>query len=482
MAEATSSAAASVYEQQVSTLVPADMAYVLCATVGIVVITPGISLFYGGSMRGKNLMTLIVQSYLTTGILTVQWFLFGFSLACSETSSSAIYGNFRYGALVNIHAGPLYEGGTIPAIETFTFTLFFAVCTVQIFLGAISERGRLLPSLVLAFLWTTLCYCPFAYWVWDPNGWLYNLGDLDFAGGGPVHIASGVASLWYSWFLGPRKGWKEKTLDYKPYSPVMTFIGSLLIYFPWLFFNSGTLTTVTTPRTAMIMANTQIAAGFAMSTYCIMDYFFTKKWSLTMAAEGLIVGLVFVTPACGYLEPWACAVGAMFTAICCRLTHNVNRWIGIDDSSQSFNVHGIGGIVGGIVVGVFASPYIAGLDGYTVIEGGWIFHHWKQMGYQLAAICAIVGWSSVGTVALCYIINHIPGLKMRVSEEAEEMGLDLYDLAECADPLLAMAIGPEHPKVEYFNGDELNSSADGSTSGQYELNDMGDVKRPLPEN
>ncbi|ONH67281.1 Ammonium transporter 3 [Cyberlindnera fabianii] len=432
------------------------MAYVACATIGILLITPGIALFYGGSMRGKNLLTLCIQAYLVTSVITIQWFLFGFSLASSETSSSVMYGNFKYGGLRNITAGPLYEGYSIPAILHFAFTAFFAICTVQIFLGGIAERGRLLPSLVLAFLWCTLCYCPFAYWVWDPNGWLYNLGDLDFAGGGPVHIASGVASLCYSWFLGPRKGWKEGTLKYKPYNPVLTFLGSLLIYCPWLFFNSATMTTITTPKTAYILANTQIAASFAMLTFSVVDYCITKKWSIQIAAEGIIVGLVFVTPACGYLEPWAIAVGAIFTAICCRLTYDCAKWMGIDDTTHSFNVHGVGGMIGGILVGVFGSPRIAGMDGATEIEGGWIFHHWVQMGYQLAAICAIVGWTVVGTISLCYIINFIPGLKMRVSEEAEEMGLDLYDMAEAADPLLASGYS-DSSDVQFISGHDGSS-------------------------
>lgn len=161
------------YDEEVASLVPADMAYVAVATVMILVITPGIALFYGGMLRGKNFMTLIIQSYMVTSLITIQFYLFGFSLACSTTSSSVIMGNFTFGALKNVSAGPLAEGGTIPAILTFTFNAIFAVCTVQIFLGAISERGRLLPSLVLGFVWCTLCYCPFAYWTWSANGWLY---------------------------------------------------------------------------------------------------------------------------------------------------------------------------------------------------------------------------------------------------------------------------------------------------------------------
>lgn len=166
------------YEEQTSSLEPVDMAYVAVATVMILIITPGIALFYGGMQRGKNFLTLLIQSYLVTSIITIQFYLFGFSLACSDTSSSVIMGNFTYGALQNIGAGPLSEGGTIPAILSFTFNAIFAICTVQIFLGAISERGRLLPSLVLAPIWCTLCYCPFAYWTWSAQGWLYNLGSL----------------------------------------------------------------------------------------------------------------------------------------------------------------------------------------------------------------------------------------------------------------------------------------------------------------
>lgn len=289
------------YDEEVASLVPADMAYVAVATVMILVITPGIALFYGGMLRGKNFMTLIIQSYMVTSLITIQFYLFGFSLACSTTSSSVIMGNFTFGALKNVSAGPLAEGGTIPAILTFTFNAIFAVCTVQIFLGAISERGRLLPSLVLGFVWCTLCYCPFAYWTWSANGWLYKLGSLDFAGGGPVHVSSGTASLAYSFFLGKRKGWVNgKPPKFKPYSPVLSFIGSLLIYFPWLFFNSGTLTTITTPRTLYILTNTHLAASFAMATFVFFDYAINKKWSIQAAAEGLIVGLVFATPACKY--------------------------------------------------------------------------------------------------------------------------------------------------------------------------------------
>ncbi|CCH45690.1 Ammonium transporter 1 member 2 2 [Wickerhamomyces ciferrii] len=466
------------YDEQVASLVPADMAYAAVATIMILLITPGIGLFYGGMLRGKNFTTMLLQSFLNTGIITVQFFLFGFSLACSNTSSSVIIGNFTYGALQNISVGPLSEGGTVPAIITFTFNAIFAVCTVQIFTGAIAERGRLLPSLVLGFLWCTLCYCPFAYWTWSTNGWLYKLGSLDFAGGGPVHISSGTASLVYSFFLGKRKGWIDgKPPKYKPYSPILSFIGAVMIYIPWLFFNSGTLTTVTTPKTLYILTNTQLAVGFAMGTYTFMDYAINKKWSLLAASEGTIVGLVLITPTCAELAPWAVAVGSIVTAIVCRSLYDLNIWLQIDDTTHSFVIHAIGGFMGSIFNGLFASPNIAATDGVTESEGGWIFHHWKQMGYQLAGSVAIIVWTALMTYALCFIINLIPGLKMRVSEEAEEMGLDCYEMREWSDPSITSDIS-DVSHVEYFNGQQGASSNSNLSSNNIEL---GDVKRPIEQ-
>jgi Amt family ammonium transporter len=450
------------YEEQTEGLVAADMAYVATATILISAITPGIALFYG---TRKSYLTLAVQAYMVTGLITMLWYFFAFSLS-NSTSSSPMIGNFALAALHDINYGG--DGGVVPTILTFVFTDFFIICTVQIFLGAIIDRGRLLPSLVLGICFGILCYCPQSYWTWNENGWLYKLGDLDFAGGGPVHVSSGVASLAYSLFLGKRKEWKEtgKYPRFEPKNPILNFLGSLLIYFPWLFFNSATIGSISTPRTAFILANTQLAAGFGTVTFTFADYLIRKKWSLQAASEGIIVGLVFVTPACGYLEPWAIAVGTIITAIVCRATYDVNQWMGIDDTTHSFNVHGIGGIMGSIFVGLFASPKITASDGVSEIQGGWIFHHWKQMGYQLAGTISIIVWTFVMTYALCFIIDKIPGLKMRVSEEAEEMGLDRFEIYEAE--LL------EESGIEYFNGTEQQGS-----TGTSENIEMGDFKQPI---
>ncbi|CDK27107.1 unnamed protein product [Kuraishia capsulata CBS 1993] len=423
----------STLEDETSTLDHSDMGYVMFCTVGVFMITPAIGLFYGGALKRKNVLQMCFQSYMTTCIITIQWFLIGYTLACSTTSTSHVLGNFKLGALQNLGAAPLFEGGTIPSIVYFTFSVFFPVATVQIFVGAIAERARLLPSMVVGFIWTTVCYCPFAYATWASNGWLYQLGALDFAGGGPVHIASGVSSLAYSMYIGKRKQWKtEDGKDHKPYSPIAVFTGVTLIWGTWLCFNSGTLLAVNV-RTGYIMANTQIAASFASFFFVMVDYIITKKFSIIAACEGAIVGLVNITPSCGFYSPYWAAITSAFVAICCRLLYPVNEWLAIDDTTHSFVVHGVGGILGSICLGVFASPYIAGLDGVTEIEGGWIFHHWKQMGYQFAAWTSTTIWSFVATYAICFIVDHIPGLKLRASEEAEMLGMDAYEMAEMAD-------------------------------------------------
>lgn len=406
----------------------ADMAYCMICTVAIFILTPGIGLFYGGALKKKNIVQILFQTYAVTALITVQWFLFGYSLAVSPSASSVL-GNFAFGALQRVTDTGFTT--TLPSIMYFTFSAFFPIATVQLFVGAICERGRLLPSLVVGFIWCTVCYCPFAYSTWCANGWLYKLGALDFAGGGPVHIAAGCASLSYSYYLGNRKEWKDpKTKeDYKPSSVISFFIGVSIIWFSWLCFNSGTLCAVNV-RTGYIMANTQLAASAASIAFAVIDFALTGKWSLIAACEGAVAGLVNITPSCGFYSPYWAFITSAFVGACCRLLYPFNEWVGIDDTTHSFVIHGIGGILGSICLGVFASAEYAGMDGVTEIPGGWIDHHWKQMGYQFAGWVSITVWSTVGTWLICYVVDHIPGLKLRATEEEELAGMDITEMAE----------------------------------------------------
>lgn len=425
----------STFEEQTSTLVPVDMAYIMFCAFGVFLITPAIGLFYGGTLKRKNVVQILFQSYMTTAVVVVIWYLLGYSLAASPTSTSKLIGDFNNAALYNDQAKPLTDGGNLPSVVNFCFNVFFPVATVQIFLGSIGERGRLLPSLVVGAIWTIVCYCPFAFWVWGLNGWLYNLGALDFAGGGPVHIASGVASFCYSWYLGPRGQPGKRTgkiTESRGHSTVTTFIGVTLIWAAWFCFNSGTLLSVNV-RTGYIFLNTILASSFACLAYTITDTLISGKFSMQAACEGTIVGLVNITPSCGFYWPWAAAVTSIINGVACRLVIRLNHWVGVDDYSLSGVVHGVGGVIGGTLTGIFATKTVAGYDGVTEIEGGWIDGNFRQLGLQIASWVAIIAWTAVFTMIILVLVDKIPGLHLRASPEEEEMGMDLYEMAETLD-------------------------------------------------
>lgn len=422
-------------EEQTASLKPVDMAYVLFCAFGVFLITPGIGLFYGGTLKRKNMVQILFQSYMVTSVVVIVWYLLGYSLSVSPTASSPILGNFSNAALYNDQARPLIDGGSIPSVVNFCFNVFFPVATVQIFVGSIGERGRFIPSMVVSIVWVIVCYCPFAYWVWGTNGWLLHLGALDFAGGGPVHIASGVAAFCYSWFLGPR-GVRGKHTGpipkYRAHSPVSTFIGVTLIWAAWFCFNSGTLLSVNA-RTGYIFLNTILASSFACVTYTAVDYFYTGKFSLQAACEGTIVGLVNITPSCGFYWPWAAALTSVINAALCRMCIKLSHKTGVDDLSVSGVIHGVGGIIGGTLCGIFANKTVASYDGVTVIQGGWIDGNFVQIGYQIASWSAIVAWTTVFTFIILFIVDKIPKLNLRASQEAEDMGMDLFEMAETVD-------------------------------------------------
>lgn len=422
-------------EEQTSTYVVGDMVYVMFCAFAVFLITPAISLFYSGFLKRKNVVQLLFQSYMTTGIITIIWYLFGYSIACSPTSGSVFIGNLDNAALHAEEAKPMFEGGSIPSVINFCFNVFFPVATCQIFLGSIGERGRFLPSQVVGVLFCIFVYSFQAYWVWGANGWLLNLGALDFAGGGPVHISSGIASICYSWYLGPREQPGKRTgkiPHFRGHSMTTTFVGVTLIWGAWFCFNTGTLLAVNV-RTGYIFLNTILASCFACVTYVFTDFAMTGRYSIKAAFIGVILGLVAITGSCGYVKPWGAAAIAMITAFLCRFLMGFNKFTGIDDYSESGVVHAFAGIISDTLTGVFASKTIAGYDGITEIEGGWVDGHFVQIGYQIASWLAIVAWTAVVTLIILFVVDHIPGLKLRAPAEGEEMGMDLYEMQETLD-------------------------------------------------
>lgn len=265
-------------------------------------IIPGLGLFYGGLARRKSGLALIFQSFLVTAVVTFQWMFWGYSLAYSRSASPFI-GNLANFGLMGVRAAPSPGSDVLPEIVFCFYQLLFAAVTVQILIGGAFERGRILSSLIFAFLWTTIVYCAVACWTWNGNGWLYNLPSFDFAGGGPVHIASGCSSLAYALVLGKRKHNGEKSLQ-KPHNTTLVFLGTVFIWYGWFGFNGGSPLEGSV-RGMYAVFNTNVAACTGILGWVTVDYIRTKgKFSVVGACEGAIAGLVGITASAGFVNFW----------------------------------------------------------------------------------------------------------------------------------------------------------------------------------
>ncbi|KAK4617827.1 Ammonium transporter 1 [Fulvia fulva] len=394
---------------------------IFCAFI-VWLIIPGIGLLYGGLARRKSSLSLLFQSLMVAAVTTFQWMFWGYSLAYSRTANAFI-GDLSNSGLMKVRAAPSPGSAYIPEIVFCLYQLLFCACTVQIVIGGSFERGRILPSLIFSFFWATIVYCPIACWTWNSNGWLYNLPSLDFAGGGPVHIASGWAGLAYAFVLGKRKHAGE-TSHKKPHNTTLVFLGTVLIWFGWFGFNGGSALNATM-RSMYAAFNTNVAASTGVLGWVTVDYIRTGgKFSVVGACEGAIAGLVGITPAAGYVSFWLAAVIGFVTAAICASLQKLNDWLNIDEGLEVFKLHGVGGMVGSFLTGIFADQTISALDGGTLAPGG-INGNGVQVGKQFAEITAIGSYSFVVTCILLLILKYIPGMHLRVSEEAEMRGLDL---------------------------------------------------------
>ncbi|KAI8906808.1 ammonium transporter AmtB-like domain-containing protein [Gorgonomyces haynaldii] len=433
----------------------ASTGFLIMSSALVFIMTPGVGLLYSGLSRSKNALTIIMLSYLSYAIVAIQWVIFGFSLAFSETGGLFI-GDFNYAGLSNIGANAMLNtASTIPSIVFSLYQLQFATVTVAIIFGAVTERVRLLPAMVFIFVWTTLIYDPVAYWTWGSRGWLRNLsclntivvssdlsnipcgiGSIDFAGGGPVHQASGFAGLAYSLVLGKRRSNGQDL--HKPHNLTNVFLGTALLWFGWFGFNGGSAVAAT-PRAGMAAFVTTIAACAGGLSWVLIDAIRTKKVSGVGFCSGVLAGLVGITPASGYVAPWAAIVIGAVTAAACNASCLLKEVMGVDDSLDAWALHGVGGFVGNFLAGVFAQKWIAQLDG-TSIPGGAIDGNPMQIGYQLAGAVAISAYSFVGSYIILAIMNKIPGLHLRVSPEDEIKGGDLGEMGEVAYELVETSL------------------------------------------
>lgn len=389
-----------------------------------------IRFFYSGLARRKSALSLIYLSLAAVALVSFQWFFWGYSLTFSHSASRYI-GNLENIGFRNVLAAPSVGGATAPDLLYAVYQGMFASITVALAIGAVAERGRLLPCLVFAFIWATIIYDPIACWTWNPAGWSSHLGGLDFAGGTPVHIASGSAALAYSLMLGKRRGHGTFELNFRPHNVTHIAIGTVFLWVGWFGFNGGSALAANM-RAVMAIVNTNIAASVGGLTWCLMDYRLERKWSTVGFCSGVVAGLVTITPGSGYVPAWSAVIFGFVGAMASNFATKIKLWLNIDDALDIFAIHAIGGLCGDLLTGIFAADYIAHLDGVTVIPGGWLNGHWVQIAIQLADGTTGMTYSFVGTCLILFVLSYIPGMHLRASEEDEIMGMDDCEIGEFA--------------------------------------------------
>ena len=387
-----------------------DTAWMLTATALVLLMTiPGIALFYGGMVRKKNVLATVMQSFAITCVITIVWMVVGYSLAFGE--GNAYVGDFSKALLKHMEVGTL--NGTIPESVFVIFQMTFAIITPALIAGSLADRMKFSALLWFVGLWSIVVYAPITHWVWG-GGFLSEVGMLDFAGGTVVHINAGIAGLVAAIMLGKRAGFGTENMA--PHNLTLSVIGAALLWVGWFGFNAGSA--VAANGTAgMAMAVTQIATAGAALAWMFTEWSLRGKASVLGIISGAVAGLVAITPASGYVGPMgALAIGIAAGIVCYWAATSLKQKLGYDDSLDCFGIHGVGGIVGALLTGVFAVKAIGGTAG--VLEGNIV-----QLWIQFQGIIATIVWCAVATAVILKIIDLTIGL--RVDEDDEREGLDL---------------------------------------------------------
>ena len=398
-----------------------DTAWMLTSTALVLMMTiPGLALFYGGMVRKKNVLATLMQSFAITAVVTILWWLIGYSWAFTP-GSPYLGGSTR--ALMNgmtfmKDAGKLsvsHLASTIPETVYAMFQLTFAIITPALIAGAFADRMKFSAMLVFMSVWSLVVYAPIAHWVWEPSGWLAAKGVLDYAGGTVVHINAGIAGLMSCLVLGKRLGYGKEAMP--PHNLVLTLIGASLLWVGWFGFNAGSAVAAD-GRAGMAMAATQIATAAAALAWMFAEWISKGKPSVLGIASGAVAGLVAITPASGFVGPTgALIIGIAAGVICCWSATWLKPRLGYDDSLDAFGVHGVGGFVGAILTGIFIAADFGGVglpDGVTMGRQVWI---------QFLGTLATIIWSGVASYVILKAIDATIGL--RVSKEVEIEGLDI---------------------------------------------------------
>ncbi|WP_307402379.1 ammonium transporter [Desulfofundulus luciae] len=422
-------------EAQVDT---GDTAFVLISAALVMIMTlPGVALFYGGMVRRKNTLSTIMQSLFIMALISVQWVLWGYSIAFGPDKAH-LFGSLAWLGLNGVGQAPNPDySATIPHLAFMAFQMMFAVITPALITGAFAERMRFPAFVAFTLLWATFVYDPLAHWVWGVDGWLRNLGALDFAGGTVVHISSGVSGLIAALVLGRRRGYGSEPMV--PHNLPLTVLGAALLWFGWFGFNAGSaLSANGLAASAFVVTNT--AAAAAALSWVFAEWIHHGKPTVLGGASGLVAGLVAITPASGFVGPMPAVIIGLVAGVVCYLAVSVLKsTLGYDDSLDAFGVHGIGGTWGALATGLFASRAVnpAGVDGL-------LFGNPHQLWIQFISVLASWLFAAVMT----FVILKVVGLffKLRASEDEEVQGLDITQHGE--DAYSDMVLGAPVSRIQ----------------------------------
>jgi Amt family ammonium transporter len=391
-----------------------DTAFMIFSTALVMIMTPGLALFYGGMVRGKNVLSTTAKSYASIAIVSIQWILIGYTL-CFGKDIGGFIGNLQWLGLKGVGFAPNADyAATIPQQVFVLFQLMFAIITPALISGAVVERVNFLAFSIFILFWSTLVYDPIAHWMWGVGGFIRNLGALDFAGGNVVHISSGVSALVAALMLGKRKKLETVTPHHIP----MTFLGAGILWFGWFGFNAGSALAVNSVALNAFITTNTAAAASAIS-WSICELIHRKKVTCLGIASGAVAGLVAITPGAGFVTPLSSLViGLIGGTICFFSVTIIKQKFKYDDALDAFGCHGVGGMWGGIATGIFASTTVnpSGANGLY-------YGNPKLVGIQLIAILITIAYSAIMTFVILKVINKF--IKIRVSDAEEQAGLDV---------------------------------------------------------
>ncbi|MFG2884506.1 ammonium transporter [Streptomyces sp. NPDC048297] len=401
----------------------ANTGFMLICSALVLIMTPGLAFFYGGMVRVKSTLNMLMMSFISIGIVTILWVLYGFSLAFGENNSFIGWNSDWFG-LGNIGLTELWPGYTIPVFVFMVFQMMFAVITPALISGALADRVKFSAWALFVALWATIVYVPVAHWVWGADGWAFKLGVIDFAGGTAVHINAGAAALGVILVIGKRVGFKKDPM--RPHSLPLVMLGAGLLWFGWFGFNAGSWLGNDDGVGALMFVNTQVATAAAMLAWLAYEKIRHGAFTTLGAASGAVAGLVAITPSGGAVSPLGAIVVGAVAGVACAAAVGLKFRFGYDDSLDVVGVHMVGGIIGSLLIGFLATG-----KGQSTATG--VFygdHSWTQLWKQCAGVGAVLAYSLVVSAVLAFLLDKTIG--MRVSEDEEISGIDRAEHAETA--------------------------------------------------